>query len=62
MRKNKGEGMNNVHLPEIEFAYNGQKQVITPMLLHDEKDTILVACGYPDFVPLLQAAAMDKGT
>ncbi len=31
------------------------------MLLHGEKDTILVACGYPDFVPLLQAAAMKHG-
>ena len=49
--------MNTVHLLDIEFEQNGQKQIITPVLLHDEQHTILVDCGYPDFLPLLEKAA-----
>lgn len=49
--------MSNEILLDIEFEYNGQKQEITPVLLQDEHDLILVDCGYPDFVPLLEEAA-----
>lgn len=49
--------MNRCHLLEIEFEYNGQKQVITPVLLQDECDMILIDCGYPNFMPLLEEAA-----
>lgn len=49
--------MNNYHLLEIEFEYNGQKQFIFPTILQDEYDTILIDCGYPNFVPLLEEAA-----
>lgn len=48
--------MNNYHLLEIEFDYNGQKQIITPILLQDERDIILIDCGYPDFKSLLEEA------
>lgn len=47
----------NYHLLEIEFDYNGQKQIITPILLQDECDMILIDCGYPNFAPLLEEAA-----
>ncbi|MGG1658113.1 MBL fold metallo-hydrolase [Brevibacillus sp. NRS-1366] len=53
--------MNRVHMLEIEFEYNGQKQIITPVLLQDEVDTILIDCGYPDFLPLLEKAARRHG-
>ncbi|CAM3740833.1 hypothetical protein MEZE111188_06385 [Mesobacillus zeae] len=53
--------MNNCHLLEISFDYNGQKQVITPVILQDENETILVDCGYPDFVTFLKDAAFSKG-
>ncbi|MFC3749943.1 MBL fold metallo-hydrolase [Paenibacillus sp. GCM10012306] len=48
--------MNHYQLLDIEFEYSSQKQIITPVLLQDERDTILVDCGYPDFEPLLEAA------
>jgi len=48
--------MKNIHLLNIEFEYNGQKQVITPVVLQDDQDTILVDCGYPDFIGLLEEA------
>lgn len=53
--------MNNYHLLEIEFEVNGQKQVITPILLHDDRDMILVDCGYPNFMPHLEEAANRNG-
>ncbi|WMT40433.1 MBL fold metallo-hydrolase [Paenibacillus sp. D2_2] len=53
--------MNNYHLLDIEFEYGGHKQVITPVLLQDERDTILIDCGYPDFMHLLEAATDKQG-
>ncbi|MNO23156.1 putative metallo-hydrolase YflN [compost metagenome] len=49
--------MNHLYPLDIEFEFNSQKQTITPVLLKDEHDTILVDCGYPDFIPLLEEAA-----
>jgi glyoxylase-like metal-dependent hydrolase (beta-lactamase superfamily II) len=49
--------MNQIHFLDISFMYNGSAQVITPVLLQDEHEMILVDCGYPDFLPLLQEAA-----
>lgn len=46
---------------EIEFEYNGQNQVITPTIVQDERDTILIDCGYPNFMPLLEEAAGRHG-
>jgi glyoxylase-like metal-dependent hydrolase (beta-lactamase superfamily II) len=49
--------MNKIHLLEIDFEYNGQQQTIWPVLLKDDLHTILVDCGYPDFLPMLEEAA-----
>ncbi|MDF2679442.1 MAG: fold metallo-hydrolase [Brevibacillus sp.] len=49
--------MSALHLLEIELANNGHSQSLTPVLLQDERDTILVDCGYPDFMGLLAEAA-----
>lgn len=53
--------MNNIHLLTIDFTSNGQTQALTLVLLQDERDTILVDCGYPDFLPLLEKAALEHG-
>ncbi|MED1780470.1 MBL fold metallo-hydrolase [Brevibacillus fortis] len=52
--------MNQIHFLDISFMYNGSAQVITPVLLQDEHEMILVDCGYPDFLPLLQEAAYKQ--
>lgn len=49
--------MSALHLLDIEFSLNGQRQTITPVLIQDEQDTILVDCGYPDFIDHLAEAA-----
>ncbi|MFJ9501183.1 MBL fold metallo-hydrolase [Brevibacillus centrosporus] len=46
--------MSGIHLLDISFTNQGQQETITPVLLQDEQETILVDCGYPDFVPLLE--------
>ncbi|MDQ0089061.1 glyoxylase-like metal-dependent hydrolase (beta-lactamase superfamily II) [Paenibacillus anaericanus] len=48
--------MSNFRLLDIEFEHSGQQQIITPILLQDEHDTILVDCGYPNFMSLLEKA------
>ncbi|MFP3388412.1 MBL fold metallo-hydrolase [Brevibacillus sp. SIMBA_040] len=53
--------MKGVHLLDIEFEQNGQKQIIYPVLLHDDNHTILIDCGYLDFLPLLEKAAQKHG-
>ncbi|MCM3782085.1 MBL fold metallo-hydrolase [Neobacillus mesonae] len=49
--------MSNYHLLDIDFENNGLKQVITPILIQNEFDTILIDCGYPNFMPLIEEAA-----
>lgn len=53
--------MNHIHLLEIKFEYNGQQQAITPVLLQDGNETILIDCGYPDFTPQIEEAANRQG-
>ncbi len=46
---------------EIEFEYNEELHSITPVLLQDEHDTILIDCGYPGFTNHLQHAVARHG-
>ncbi|UHA73233.1 MBL fold metallo-hydrolase [Paenibacillus sp. 481] len=50
--------MYDYHLLDIEFEYDAQTQVITPIILRDARETILVDCGYPNFARLLKEAAI----
>ncbi|MDQ1913980.1 MBL fold metallo-hydrolase [Paenibacillus sp. GD4] len=52
--------MHSIHLLEIDFEFNGQRQVIIPTILQDEQDTILIDCGYPNFEAYLESAADRK--
>ncbi|MCP6683939.1 MBL fold metallo-hydrolase [Bacillus nakamurai] len=42
---------------EIEFEYNQELHSITPVLLQDDNDTILIDCGYRGFINHLQDAS-----
>jgi len=46
---------------EIKFDYAGAINTIFPALIKDEKELILVDCGYPGFLPLIRAASLEKG-
>jgi len=41
---------------DLEIQSSGQKQFITPVVIQDEQDIILVDCGYPDSVTLIEEA------
>jgi glyoxylase-like metal-dependent hydrolase (beta-lactamase superfamily II) len=42
---------------DLRFEWNGQEQILYPVMLQNEKETVLVDCGYPGFMPLLEEAA-----
>lgn len=53
--------MNTLHMLEVRFEFGGEEQAIYPVLLKDNSDSVLIDCGYHNFLPLLQAAALEKG-
>lgn len=53
--------MQSYRLLPIEFDYNGQSQVITPVLLTDGRERILVDCGYPGFIPYIEQSLEREG-
>ncbi len=52
--------MNRLTVLEIKFDFNGTLNVIYPVVLSDEKEVVLIDCGYPNFLSLIKAAAEAK--
>lgn len=53
--------MSRLEFLEINFDFQGQENSIYPVLLMDDKEMILVDCGYKGFLKLIKNAAMEKG-
>lgn len=53
--------MNHVTVLEVKFDFAGVTHVIFPVVLSDEREVVLVDCGYPGFLPLIKSAAEAKG-
>ncbi|RJE85108.1 MBL fold metallo-hydrolase [Paenibacillus sp. 1011MAR3C5] len=53
--------MNQVYSLPITVEHGGPRQTITPVILRDDRHMVLVDCGYPGFVPLLEEAAGLQG-
>ncbi|MBU5593050.1 MBL fold metallo-hydrolase [Clostridium sp. MSJ-4] len=53
--------MNKLTVLEIKFDFNGETNVIFPVILSDESEVVLIDCGYPNFLPLIKAAAKKQG-
>lgn len=51
----------NIHVLDLQFEYNGTVNVINPVLLQHDDALVLVDCGYPGFMPLLETALQQKG-
>lgn len=51
----------NVFVLEVKYSYQGQEDVIYPVLLRNEAELVLVDCGYAGFMPLLQEVASRYG-
>lgn len=52
--------MNRLTVLEIKFDINGSSNVIYPVVLSDEREVVLIDCGYPKFLPLIKADAKAK--
>lgn len=53
--------MNKLTALEIKFDFNGENNVIYPVILSDENEVILIDCGYPNFLHLIKNIAEENG-
>ncbi|WP_315121137.1 MBL fold metallo-hydrolase [uncultured Clostridium sp.] len=53
--------MNKINVLEVNFNFNGESNTIYPVILEDENEMILVDCGYPNFLNLIEEAAISSG-
>lgn len=49
--------MNKLNVLEINFEFNGMVDTIYPVILRDDKEMILIDCGYPNFLALIEDCA-----
>lgn len=53
--------MNKIEVLEVCFEFNNQRDCLYPVILEDEKEMILIDCGYPGFLDNIEKAAAGKG-
>ena len=53
--------MNKIVMLDISFEYGDETKTINPVLLIDKNDIVLVDCGYPNFLTLLEDEMKSKG-
>lgn len=53
--------MENCAILDIQFEYQGVLNHIYPVLLTGSSDMVLVDCGYPGFLPLIEAELQKHG-
>ncbi len=51
----------NVFVLKISFNFGGIDHIIYPVIFRNESEVILVDCGYPDFLPIIERAANLHG-
>ena len=49
--------MNKLNVLEVNFESNGMMDTIYPVILSDNKEMILIDCGYPNFLTLIEECA-----
>ena len=50
-----------VSVLDIKFNNMGNEAVVYPVVLHNENEVVLVDCGYPGFMPLIESAMQQHG-
>ncbi|WP_129598301.1 MBL fold metallo-hydrolase [Anaerophilus nitritogenes] len=53
--------MNKVTWLEVKFKFKGMINTIFPVIVSDDKDIILIDCGYPKFLSLIEDSARKNG-
>lgn len=59
--KVKGDCMEDIIVLNIKFKFGDKEDVIYPVILKDNKEMILVDCGYTGFMPMIEDAMQEKG-
>lgn len=49
--------MNKLNVLKIDFEFNDMIDSIYPVILKDDKEMILIDCGYPNFLGLIEESA-----
>lgn len=52
--------MNKLNVLELNFEFNGMTDSIYPVILSDDKEMILIDCGYPNFLTLIEECARQN--
>ena len=53
--------MNKIVMLDINFEYGDETKTINPIILIDKNDVVLVDCGYPNLLTLLEGEMKLKG-
>ncbi|WP_315080951.1 MBL fold metallo-hydrolase [uncultured Clostridium sp.] len=53
--------MNKLNVLKVEFEFNRIIDAIYPVILRDDNDMILIDCGYPNFLTLIEESAIENG-
>jgi glyoxylase-like metal-dependent hydrolase (beta-lactamase superfamily II) len=53
--------MNKLDVLKVEFEFNRIIDAIYPVILRDDNDMILIDCGYPNFLTLIEESAIKNG-
>ena len=53
--------MNKIVMLDINFEYGDETKTINPIILIDKNDVVLVDCGYPNLLTLLEDEMKSKG-
>ena len=53
--------MNKIVMLDINFEYGNEMRTINPVLVIDKNDVVLVDCGYPNFLSLIEDEMKSKG-
>jgi glyoxylase-like metal-dependent hydrolase (beta-lactamase superfamily II) len=52
--------MNKLDVLKVEFEFNRIIDAIYPVILRDDNDVILIDCGYPNFLTLIEESAIKS--
>ncbi|GAA0086443.1 MBL fold metallo-hydrolase [Clostridium sp. CTA-7] len=52
--------MSKINILEVNFSFDGENNTIYPVILEDEKEMILIDCGYPNFLKLIEDVAISN--
>lgn len=53
--------MSRVLILELPYELNGKEEKLYPVLIHSGAELILVDCGYPHQLPVLEKVLLEKG-